>query len=131
LVLCKENAVKTWRDLLGPANSKRAKEEKPNSFRAEFGVDSKKNALHGSDSSSLAAKDIAYFFSPNIPTINPPYFEIHGLPEVREKTVAVIGSGLVKYPELLVKSKKGLKENAEEFDFNGLEFSNGFYLYLL
>jgi nucleoside diphosphate kinase len=55
-----ENSVKKWRNLIGPTNTqvtatnyKVAREQAPNSIRAQFGTDGTKNACHGSDSSRL------------------------------------------------------------------------------
>lgn len=62
MVLGKENAVNDWRALLGPTNSKQAKEEVPDSIRARFGTDVQKNAAHGSDSISSAEREIKIFF---------------------------------------------------------------------
>jgi len=48
--LVKVNGIKGWRDFIGPTNTQKAKEEKPDSIRAIFGTDGTKNAVHGSDS---------------------------------------------------------------------------------
>ncbi|KAJ3323047.1 thioredoxin domain-containing protein 6 [Boothiomyces sp. JEL0866] len=64
LVLSKENAVKEWRDLIGPANSKQAKEVAPKSLRAYFGTDNRINAVFGSDSQESANREIDIFFGP-------------------------------------------------------------------
>lgn len=50
--LVKENAVASFRDLMGPTNSQDAKQQAPRSIRALFGTDSMRNAIHGSSSSS-------------------------------------------------------------------------------
>ncbi|KAJ3271032.1 thioredoxin domain-containing protein 6 [Terramyces sp. JEL0728] len=62
LVLSKENAVKEWRELIGPANSKQAKETAPKSLRAHFGTDNRINAVFGSDSQESAKREIELFF---------------------------------------------------------------------
>jgi adenylate kinase len=59
LVLEKEDAVRAWRELMGPTNSLRAREaaeaahpldEEAWPLRALFGTDGTRNATHGSDS---------------------------------------------------------------------------------
>ncbi|XP_077159156.1 thioredoxin domain-containing protein 3 [Paroedura picta] len=63
LGLVRENAVESWRNLLGPKIVEEAKEQCPNSLRAEFAIDSAPiNQLHGSDSASQAAKELEFFF---------------------------------------------------------------------
>merc|ERR1711971_535728 len=57
-----KNAVSTWRSLMGPTNTQKAKEEDPNSIRALFGTDGTRNAAHGSDSSLSAARELDLFF---------------------------------------------------------------------
>ncbi|CEP18263.1 hypothetical protein [Parasitella parasitica] len=62
LVLEKENAIKDWRQLMGPTTYKKARKTSPNSIRALFGKDTPQNATHGSDSNESASKEIAYLF---------------------------------------------------------------------
>ena len=54
--LVKRDAVKSWRDFIGPTNSKTARQQTPNSIRDLFGTDGSKNAVHGSDSSTSAER---------------------------------------------------------------------------
>ncbi|CAO3642166.1 unnamed protein product [Mucor hiemalis] len=49
LLLEKENAVKDWRLLMGPANYKKARKNNPNSLRALFYKDASQNATHGTN----------------------------------------------------------------------------------
>jgi len=56
------DAIKTWRKLLGPTNSEKAKEEAPGSIRARFGTDGMRNAGHGSDSKESFAREYALMF---------------------------------------------------------------------
>uniref|UniRef100_A0A6I8S5A1 Nucleoside diphosphate kinase homolog 7 n=1 Tax=Xenopus tropicalis TaxID=8364 RepID=A0A6I8S5A1_XENTR len=51
-----DEAVSSWRKLLGPTNSSIARSELPQSIRARFGTDGTKNAAHGSDSIASAAR---------------------------------------------------------------------------
>ncbi len=62
VVLCleKENAVKSWRDLMGATNPAEADE---GTLRKDFAASIGENAVHGSDSDENAAIEIAYFFS--------------------------------------------------------------------
>ena len=64
--LAKENAIQTWRDLIGPTNSKKARETNPDTIRARYGTDEQCNAVHGSDSIANAEREIRFFFSRSI-----------------------------------------------------------------
>ncbi|KAL7318543.1 hypothetical protein PS15m_001776 [Mucor circinelloides] len=67
LVLEKENAIKDWRQLMGPTTYKKARKTSPNSIRALFGKDASQNATHGSDSDVSAGKEIEYLFGADLP----------------------------------------------------------------
>jgi nucleoside-diphosphate kinase len=58
-VLEGEDAVKRWRELMGPTDSKKAPK---GTVRGEFGTDVEKNASHGSDAPETARAEIAFFF---------------------------------------------------------------------
>ena len=58
-VLEGEDAIKRWRDLMGPTDSKKAP---PGTVRGEFGTDVEQNASHGSDAPETARSEIAFFF---------------------------------------------------------------------
>lgn len=60
LALEKENAVKSWRDLMGATNPAEAEE---GTLRKDFAGSIGENAVHGSDSDENAEIEIAYFFS--------------------------------------------------------------------
>ena len=60
LALEKENAVKSWRDLMGATNPAEAAE---GTLRKDFAASIGENAVHGSDSDANAAIEISYFFS--------------------------------------------------------------------
>ena len=60
LALEKENAVKSWRDLMGATNPAEAAD---GTLRKDFASSIGENAVHGSDSDENAAIEIAYFFS--------------------------------------------------------------------
>ncbi|KAL4217403.1 Thioredoxin domain-containing protein 3 [Mactra antiquata] len=57
-----ENVIKEFRDLIGPTEVEEAKEQAPESLRAKFGQEKYMNAVHGSDSSDTAARELAFFF---------------------------------------------------------------------
>ncbi len=57
-----KDAVTAWRKLIGPTNSEVARREAPNSIRALYGTDGSKNAVHGSDSNSSAARELQLIF---------------------------------------------------------------------
>ena len=59
-VLQGENAIKRWRALMGPTNSKQAPK---GTIRGDFGTDVERNASHGSDAPETARVEIAYFFN--------------------------------------------------------------------
>jgi nucleoside-diphosphate kinase len=60
--LVRDDAIKSWRGLLGPTNTQKAKDEAPNSLRARFGTDGTRNACHGSDSTESAERELGIFF---------------------------------------------------------------------
>ena len=59
-VLTGEDAIMTNRDLMGATNPKEAA---AGTIRADFAESIDANAVHGSDSSTSAAREIAYFFN--------------------------------------------------------------------
>lgn len=64
--LAKDNAIQSWRNLIGPTNSKKARETEPDTIRAKYGLDEQCNAVHGSDSVTNAEREIRFFFSRSI-----------------------------------------------------------------
>jgi len=58
-----ENAVKAFRDLAGPADPEIAKNLRPNTIRARFGVDKIRNAIHCTDLPEDGTLESEYFFS--------------------------------------------------------------------
>ena len=59
-VLEGEGAVAKNRELMGATNPKEAA---PGTIRADFAESIDANAVHGSDSTTSAAREVAYFFS--------------------------------------------------------------------
>jgi len=64
--LAKEDAIKSWRELMGQTNSHKARELSPGSIRALYGTDEQRNAVHGSDSPTSAERELRFFFSEGI-----------------------------------------------------------------
>lgn len=61
-VLEGENAVEDYRRLMGATDP--TKREK-GTLRKKFALSYRENSVHGSDSATSAAREIAYFFAPN------------------------------------------------------------------
>lgn len=62
LCMSKIGAISAWRALMGPTNSKEAREIKPTSLRAIYGTDNTQNACHGSDSTISARREVLFYF---------------------------------------------------------------------
>jgi nucleoside-diphosphate kinase len=60
MVLQRQNAIETLRQVMGATNPAEAAE---GTLRKEFALDIEKNSIHGSDSSESAATEIPFFFS--------------------------------------------------------------------
>ena len=60
MLLQRDNAIQTLRDLMGATNPAQAA---AGTIRQEFGLDVEKNAIHGSDSPTSAAQESAFFFN--------------------------------------------------------------------
>jgi nucleoside-diphosphate kinase len=60
--LLRENAIECWKDLMGPSNPTKARQEHPNSLRARLGTNDIKNTCHGSDSIASAERELDFFF---------------------------------------------------------------------
>ncbi|XP_041660716.1 nucleoside diphosphate kinase 6 [Cheilinus undulatus] len=61
-VLAKEDAIRNWRELMGPTKVFRARYTSPASIRAQFGLTDTRNTTHGSDSVESAHREIHFFF---------------------------------------------------------------------
>ncbi|XP_045476575.1 nucleoside diphosphate kinase 6 [Harmonia axyridis] len=61
-VLARENAIKQWRDLMGPTKVYKAQFDQPHSIRGEFGLSDTRNATHGSDSPESVEREIKILF---------------------------------------------------------------------
>ncbi|CAM9543654.1 unnamed protein product [Lampetra planeri] len=61
-VLAHHDAVRAWRELMGPTKVFRAVHTAPESIRACYGLTDTRNTTHGSDSSASALQEIYFFF---------------------------------------------------------------------
>ena len=66
MVVAKKNAIDGFREMLGPTNPEHASEINPKSFRARYGTDTLKNAMHGSESQVAAEREIRFIFPDSI-----------------------------------------------------------------
>ncbi|KAL6479803.1 hypothetical protein MHYP_G00108360 [Metynnis hypsauchen] len=62
LALARHQAISTWKALMGPANSTKAKETHPDSLRAKYGTSDLRNAVHGSETFSAAERELKFMF---------------------------------------------------------------------
>ncbi|KAI7801620.1 nucleoside diphosphate kinase homolog 5 [Triplophysa rosa] len=62
LALARHQAIATWKAIMGPVNSIKARETQPDCLRARFGTCDLRNAVHGSDSFSAAEREIRFMF---------------------------------------------------------------------
>jgi nucleoside-diphosphate kinase len=60
IALEKEEAIKAWRDLMGPTNPANATE---GTIRKKWGSSIETNATHGSDAEDTARFELSYFFA--------------------------------------------------------------------
>jgi nucleoside-diphosphate kinase len=60
MALEKNDAVQSWRDLMGPTDSTKAPK---GTIRGDFGKNVGENAVHGSDSPENAKIELSYFFN--------------------------------------------------------------------
>ncbi|CAG8509654.1 8457_t:CDS:2 [Diversispora eburnea] len=62
LIISKPNAIKDWRDLIGPTHPCRARINASNTLRSLYGLTDTRNSFHGSDSEETAKREIKFFF---------------------------------------------------------------------
>ena len=60
MLLERENAIQSLRDLMGATNPQQAA---PGTIRRDYGENIERNAIHGSDAAATASVEIAFFFS--------------------------------------------------------------------
>ncbi|XP_010901744.2 thioredoxin domain-containing protein 6 isoform X1 [Esox lucius] len=87
------NVVPAWREFIGPADIEEARREKPESLRAQYGSETLLNALHGSDDSQQASRELAFFF-PSFRTSS--QAELHEKEGHVERTLALIRPDLAR-----------------------------------
>jgi nucleoside-diphosphate kinase len=58
-----ENAVASFREFVGPHDPEIAKHLRPNTIRAQFGIDKVKNAVHCTDLPEDGVLECEYFFN--------------------------------------------------------------------
>lgn len=61
-ILARDDAVRHWRELMGPTKVFRARHTAPATIRGQFGLTDTRNTTHGSDSVESAHKEIKFFF---------------------------------------------------------------------
>uniref|UniRef100_A0A8C6UTJ0 Nucleoside diphosphate kinase B n=1 Tax=Neogobius melanostomus TaxID=47308 RepID=A0A8C6UTJ0_9GOBI len=81
------NTVSAWLDFIGPADIEEARRDKPESLRAQYGTQTLYNAVHGSEDSDQAGRELAFLF-PNFRTGTAPKQD--GEEEPVERTLALI-----------------------------------------
>lgn len=62
LLLARQDAIQTWRDLMGPTKVFRSRFTHPASIRGRYGLSDTRNCSHGSDSTETASREIEFFF---------------------------------------------------------------------
>lgn len=60
MVLEGDDAIKRWRDLMGPTDATKAEK---GTIRGDFGTSIERNASHGSDAVDTAAFEVGYYFA--------------------------------------------------------------------
>jgi nucleoside-diphosphate kinase len=60
MLLERENAIQSLRDLMGATNPQQAA---PGTIRRDYGENIERNAIHGSDAAVTAAAEISFFFN--------------------------------------------------------------------
>jgi nucleoside-diphosphate kinase len=60
MLLERENAIQSLRDLMGATNPQQAP---PGTIRRDYGENIERNAIHGSDAAATASVEIAFLFS--------------------------------------------------------------------
>ena len=62
LILAKNDAINSWRSLIGKANVYRTIYSDPDCLRSRFGLTDTRNAVHGSDSETTVRREASFFF---------------------------------------------------------------------
>ncbi|KAM4698010.1 thioredoxin domain-containing protein 6 [Rhinophrynus dorsalis] len=64
-----DDVIPAWREFIGPTDVEIAKQEKPESLRAQYGTEVLYNAVHGSNDREQASRELAFFF-PNFKVLH-------------------------------------------------------------
>ncbi|KAL0488838.1 nucleoside diphosphate kinase [Acrasis kona] len=94
MALCKHDAVKEWRKLMGPTNVDDARKNHPTSLRAIYGKNMTNNAVHGSDSLTSARRELKFFF-PKL-SVEPSLSNQESKEYIQQELNAVLIQGLTK-----------------------------------
>jgi len=62
LILAKQEAITSWRELMGPTKVFKTRYSHPESIRGKFGLTDTRNCSHGSDSPDTARQEMEFFF---------------------------------------------------------------------
>lgn len=62
MILAKNDAIVSWRSLIGKAHVYKTIYSHPTCIRSKFGLTDTRNAVHGSDSKATVAREASYFF---------------------------------------------------------------------
>ncbi|XP_056145297.1 thioredoxin domain-containing protein 6 [Lampris incognitus] len=81
------NVIPAWREFIGPADMEEAKRDMPTSLRAQYGTQTLFNAVHGSEDTDQASRELAFFF-PNFRSAS--VAEQDGEEKRVERTLALI-----------------------------------------
>ncbi|XP_044252824.1 nucleoside diphosphate kinase 6-like [Tribolium madens] len=93
-ILAREDAIRKWRQLMGPTKVFKTQFEAPDSIRGQFGLSDTRNATHGSDSPESVKKEIGLFFPQfNIEQwyqLDEPKFRLNQIEFIQENFVHII-----------------------------------------
>ncbi|XP_066544492.1 thioredoxin domain-containing protein 6 isoform X2 [Amia ocellicauda] len=105
-----DDVIPEWREFIGPTDVEEARREKPESLRAQYGTETLFNAIHGSDDSQQASKELAFFF---------PNFKTNSADAHREETekVAVERTLALIRPDILKAKKEEILQRIQEAGF--------------
>ncbi|KAM9710027.1 thioredoxin domain-containing protein 6-like [Menidia menidia] len=87
------SVIPAWREFIGPADIEAARAERPESLRAQYGTETLFNAVHGSEDSNQASRELAFFF-PNFRRAS--VTEQDGEEEPVERTLALIRPNIAR-----------------------------------
>lgn len=62
MILAKNDAIVSWRSLIGKANVNKTIYSDPYCLRSRFGLTDTRNAVHGSDSETTVSREASFFF---------------------------------------------------------------------